>query len=70
MKKKHSLLLVDDETANLQKLQRTFIDRYEVHLAQSGQEALELLHKYPVDAIVTDQKMPNMTGIEFLEASQ
>jgi two-component system, NtrC family, response regulator HupR/HoxA len=68
-KRKYHLLLIDDETANLQKLQRTFIDQYAVHLAQSGQEALELLRVHPIDAIITDQKMPNMTGIEFLEAS-
>ena len=67
--KKYNLLLVDDEVANLQKLQRTFIDLYSVHLAQSGQEALQLLRENPIDAIITDQKMPNMTGIEFLEAS-
>jgi two-component system, NtrC family, response regulator HupR/HoxA len=70
MKKKYELLLVDDETANLQKLQRTFVDQYVVHLAQSGEEALKLLQKASIDAIITDQKMPNMTGIEFLEASQ
>jgi two-component system, NtrC family, response regulator HupR/HoxA len=70
MKKKYELLLVDDETANLQKLQRTFVDQYVVHLAQSGEEALKLLQRASIDAIITDQKMPNMTGIEFLEASQ
>jgi two-component system, NtrC family, response regulator HupR/HoxA len=63
------LLLIDDEIANLQKLQRTFIDQYVVHLAQSGEEALRLLRAHPIDAIITDQKMPNMTGVEFLEAS-
>ena len=69
-KKKYALLLVDDELANLQKLQRTFMGQYYVHIAQSGEEALEILHKAPIDAIITDQKMPNMTGIEFLERSQ
>jgi two-component system response regulator HupR/HoxA len=61
---------VDDELANLQKLQRTFTDQYDVHLAQSGEEALKVLQKAPIDAIITDQKMPGMTGIEFLEISQ
>jgi two-component system response regulator HupR/HoxA len=68
--KKYDLLLVDDELANLQKLQRTFMGQYGVHLAQSGEEALHILHTAPIDAIITDQKMPNMTGIEFLELSQ
>ena len=70
MKRKHSLLFVDDELANLQKLQRTFIDTYTVHLARSGEEALELLKSVPVDAVITDQKMPKMNGVELLEASQ
>ena len=69
-KRKYELLLVDDELANLQKLQRTFMDQYNVHLAQSGEEALQILHDIAIDAIITDQKMPNMTGIEFLERSQ
>jgi two-component system, NtrC family, response regulator HupR/HoxA len=69
-KKKYELLLVDDEQANLQKLQRTFMGQYIVHLAESGEEALKILHEAPIDAIITDQKMPNMTGIEFLELSQ
>jgi two-component system, NtrC family, response regulator HupR/HoxA len=70
MSKKPQLLVVDDELANLQKLQRTFVGEYVVHAAQSGEAALDLLRKHPIDAIITDQKMPNMTGIEFLEASQ
>ncbi len=69
MKNGHQLLVIDDELANLQKLQRTFVGEYVVHAAQSGEEALELLRNHPIDAIITDQKMPNMTGIEFLEAS-
>ncbi len=68
--KKYELLLVDDEIANLQKLQRTFMEQYGVHLAQSGEEALRILDEVSIDAIITDQKMPNMTGIEFLELSQ
>ncbi|HYK88599.1 MAG TPA: sigma-54 dependent transcriptional regulator [Acidobacteriota bacterium] len=68
--KKYELLFVDDEIANLQKLQRTFMDQYVVHLAQSGEEALQILRSAAIDAIVTDQKMPGMTGIEFLETSQ
>jgi two-component system response regulator HupR/HoxA len=69
-KRKYALLLVDDESANLQKLQRTFMEQYTVHLAQSGEEALQILQQRPIDAIITDQKMPHMTGIEFLELSQ
>jgi two-component system response regulator HupR/HoxA len=70
MKQKYSLLLIDDEAANLQKLRRTFMYEYSVYPVQSGEEALTILQSTPIDAIITDQKMPNMTGIEFLEASQ
>ena len=70
MNKKYGLLIVDDELANLQKLQRAFISRYDVYSALSGEEALTILAKTPVDAIITDQKMPDMTGIELLEISQ
>lgn len=69
-KRKYELLLVDDEMANLQKLQRTFMDQYNVRLAQSGEEALRILYDAPIDAIITDQRMPNMTGMEFLEQTQ
>ncbi len=68
--KRYELLLVDDELANLQKLQRTFMSQYGVHMAQSGEEALRILQETPIDAIITDQRMPNMTGMEFLELSQ
>jgi two-component system response regulator HupR/HoxA len=68
--KQYELLLVDDELANLQKLQRTFLGQYGVHLAKSGEEALAILKETSIDVIITDQKMPNMTGIEFLELSQ
>jgi len=70
MTKKHALLLVDDEIANLQKLQRTFVDQYEVFVSQSAEEALTILRRAPIDAIIADQKMPGMTGIQLLEISQ
>lgn len=61
------ILVVDDEIANLQKLRRTFINKYPVLAASSGKEALELVHKYDnIAVIVADQRMPDMTGIEFL----
>jgi two-component system response regulator HupR/HoxA len=67
--KKYELLLIDDESANLQKLHRTFVDQYNVYLAQTGEDALQILKAHPIDAVITDQKMPNMTGIEFLDAA-
>jgi sigma-B regulation protein RsbU (phosphoserine phosphatase) len=62
-----TILIVDDEIANLQKLRRTFVNRYPVLAASSGKEALELVHNNRnIAVIVADQRMPDMTGIEFL----
>jgi YesN/AraC family two-component response regulator len=69
MNRKYRLLIVDDELANLQKLQRAFVSRYDIYPALSGAEALKIMENTPVDAIITDQKMPDMTGIELLEIS-
>lgn len=62
-----TILVVDDELPNLQKLQRTFIHRYRVLAAAGGNEALNLIEKNEnVSVIIADQRMPDMTGVEFL----
>lgn len=60
------ILVVDDELANLELLVRTLRRRYEVITARSGKEALELLRGDRFAAILSDQRMPEMTGTEFL----
>ncbi len=63
----HSLLLVDDEVDNVDALERLFRKKYEVHKATSGKKALEILKAHPdISLIVTDQRMPEMNGVEFL----
>ncbi|MEP6946129.1 MAG: HD domain-containing phosphohydrolase [Acidobacteriota bacterium] len=64
---KHKILFVDDEHANLRVLERLFRDAYDVMTAGSGSEALELLSEYEFALIISDQRMPVMTGIEFLK---
>ena len=67
LNQKHKILVVDDEMANLQKLQRTFVNRYPVLVASSGREALQFVEKESdIAVIVADQRMPDMTGIDFL----
>jgi sigma-B regulation protein RsbU (phosphoserine phosphatase) len=61
------ILYVDDEQDNLTVFNSAFRRDYEVHLATSGAEGLEILKKNPIQLIITDQRMPEMTGIQFLE---
>lgn len=65
--KKISILYVDDEENNLFSFKATFRFKYEVFTAISGAEAIELVKNNPIDIIITDQRMPEMTGVEFLE---
>lgn len=64
---KITVLYVDDEENNLFSFKATFRIKYKVLTALSGNEALDILGKNLVHIIITDQRMPEMTGIEFLE---
>ncbi len=66
---KHSILCVDDEVDNVDALERLFRRKYNVLRATSGAEALDILKQHQISLIVTDQRMPNMTGVEFLSES-
>ena len=62
-----TILVVDDEIANLQKLRRTFINRHSVLAASSGGEALNLARQNSdIAVIIADQRMPDMTGVDLL----
>jgi len=61
------ILIVDDEPANLRALERLFRDEYEVLTATSGVEALASLEHHDVALLISDQRMPEMTGIELVE---
>jgi diguanylate cyclase (GGDEF)-like protein/PAS domain S-box-containing protein len=62
-----TLLLVDDEQNILNALRRLFRrEGYRVLTAGGGVEALELLALNPVQVIISDQRMPEMSGVEFL----
>jgi len=62
------LLLVDDEAAILASLKRLFRPHgYAILTATSGQIGLEILEKEPVDLVISDMRMPEMDGAQFLE---
>ncbi|MFQ5501011.1 MAG: response regulator [Phycisphaerae bacterium] len=66
----HALLIVDDEPHILQSLKRLLRrDGYDIHLANSGPEALEILKHSKIAVIICDQRMPGMTGAEVLAES-
>ena len=63
------VLAVDDEELNNDLVRRTLrtMANVTVVTATSGQEALEVVGRLPVDVLLVDQSMPGMTGVEFLE---
>lgn len=64
-----TVLFVDDDVSLARTAQRTLkSDRYRVLTAHSGEEALEILKTQRVAVLVTDQDMPQMTGLELLQA--
>ena len=68
---KPKILVVDDEPDNLDLLYRTFYREYKVLRAESGPAALEILEQEgDVAVIISDQRMPMMSGTEFLSLAQ
>lgn len=65
--KKIRILYVDDEVNNLVAFKSNFRFDYDIITANSAQEGLDVLRQQKVHIIITDQRMPGMTGIEFLE---
>ena len=63
----YSILYIDDEENNLISFKSTFRRDYHIHVASSGQEALEIMENNHIQLVITDQRMPDMSGIEFLE---
>jgi DNA-binding NtrC family response regulator len=62
----YKIMIVDDEPANLRVLERLFRPDYQVVTAPSGAEALALLEQHDVALLISDQRMPAMTGIELM----
>ncbi|MEO8799667.1 MAG: response regulator [Polyangiaceae bacterium] len=63
-----TVLFVDDEPALLSATRRSLrSEPYEVFTAESAQEALELFEKHDIDVVVSDARMPVVSGFAFLE---
>lgn len=66
---KHAILFVDDEPnilMSLKRMLRPMREKWDMHFASSGKEALEIMAKTSMDAIVSDMRMPHMDGPELL----
>ena len=62
-----NILYVDDEENNLTSFRAALRRYYHIFTAQSGAEGMDIISKNDIHIIVTDQRMPNMTGVQFLQ---
>lgn len=69
MNDKIKVLYVDDEENNLFSFKAAFRTKYQIYTAISGKDAVEILKQHAdIEVILTDQRMPEMTGVEFLKS--
>jgi signal transduction histidine kinase len=64
---KPHVLVVDDELGPRESLKMILNPHYRVHVAERGAQAIEVLHKHPIDLVTLDLKMPGSSGITVLE---
>jgi response regulator RpfG family c-di-GMP phosphodiesterase len=64
---KYTVLYVDDEEINLRVFRNTFRRDFNILTAQSAMEGIKLLQTNVVNIVITDQRMPEITGVEFLK---
>ena len=65
-----AILAVDDDSMILETLRRALHDLYTVYTAGSGVEALDVLERETIAVIITDQRMPGLTGVQLLERAR
>ena len=68
MENKIKILYVDDEKNNLIAFKANFRFDFDIYIAESATEGLEVLKQKQINIIITDQRMPEITGVEFLES--
>lgn len=68
MEAKINVLYIDDELHNLTSFKASFRRIFNITTAESADEAAKILETEPIHVILSDQRMPRMTGIEFFES--
>jgi response regulator RpfG family c-di-GMP phosphodiesterase len=63
-----NVLYIDDEPHNLTAFKAAFRRDYNIYLAESAEEGKQILDKHKIHVILSDQRMPNVTGIEFFQS--
>lgn len=63
-----SILYVDDEGHNLTAFRAAFRREYQIYTSERPREAIEMLRQNDIPIVITDQRMPDMMGVQFLEA--
>ena len=67
---KHPILIVDDEPDVLFSLKGLLRREFELFTAESGDEAIKILNEHPIHVIMTDQRMPGMSGVELMNRAR
>lgn len=67
MKIKHNILYIDDEERNLRIFKNSFRREFNVFIANSAREGMNIFLNNKIDVLITDQRMPGKTGIELLK---
>ncbi len=70
MIEKINVLYIDDEVNNLTSFRATFRRNFNITTTESAEEALKILESEDIHVILSDQRMPKITGIEFFESIQ
>lgn len=63
----HNLLIIDDEIDIIKALRRQFRRTYNIHIANSAAAGYEIMTEVPIHVIISDQRMPGMSGVEFFD---
>ncbi len=66
----YNLLIIDDEPDILKALRRQFRHDYSIHIANSATEGYEIMTQTPIQVIISDQRMPGMSGVEFFDRTK
>lgn len=63
-----NILYIDDEILNLKAFQASFRRMFNIYIAPTAEEGIEILNNHKIEVILSDQRMPERTGVDFFES--